>query len=149
MSRVTRTVASRNSERRLHGIANGYRSGLEEEIAQQLDRAGVAYRYEEVIIPYTKPESKHKYTPDFVLANGIIVETKGRFLTEDRKKHILIKGQRPDLDIRFVFNRSKTPISKTSKTTYAAWCEKHGFKFADKAIPLSWLLEEPKDSLKE
>ena len=139
------TPTPRSSKLRQAAIAAGYRSGLEEEIANQLSQAGVAYSYEERVIPYTKPESRHKYTPDFVLHNGIIVESKGRFVTDDRKKHLLIKAQHPDLDIRFVFTRSKTTISKASKTTYADWCVKHGFLFADRCIPAAWLAEPSKN----
>ena len=91
---------------------------------------------------YTIPESVHKYTPDFVLPNGIIIETKGVWDVEDRKKHILIREQHPELDIRFVFSRSKTPIYKGSKTTYASFCEKNGIKFADKIIPEAWISEK-------
>ncbi len=64
-----------------------------------------------------------------------MVETKGRFLTADRQKHILIKDQHPALDIRFVFSNPNTRISKQSKTTYAMWCETHGFLYAPKTIP--------------
>lgn len=119
----------------------GFRSGLEERIAEQLDKAGIEYTYEKVKLNYIKPASKHVYTPDFVLANGIIVETKGRFLPADRQKHILVKRHNPTLDIRFVFSNSKARISKISKTTYADWCIKNGFKFADKTIPEEWLHE--------
>lgn len=125
------------------GIVEGYRSGLEEKLAEQLRIAGVECKYESLVIHYEKPASKHKYTPDFPLPNGIIIESKGRFVTADRQKHLLIKKQHPHLDIRFVFSTSKARISKTSKTTYAAWCEKHGFLYADKLIPPQWLLEEP------
>ncbi len=117
----------------------GFRSGLEEKVAKQLTEAGVAYEYETTKIKYVVPESVHKYTPDFVLPNGIIVETKGRFVVADRKKHLLIQKQRPDLDIRFVFSNSKTKISKGSKTSYADWCDKNNFIFADKEIPEEWL----------
>lgn len=123
-------------------ISKGYRSGLEERIAQELRDQGVGYTYEQEVIRYVKPERTAKYTPDFVLENGIIIETKGRFLTEDRQKHLLVKKQHPDIDIRFVFSRSKTRISKQSKTTYADWCEKHGFLFADVSIPPEWLKEQ-------
>lgn len=123
------------------GIVEGYRSGLEEKLAVQLSQAGVEVAYESMTIPYEKPASKHKYTPDFPLPNGIIIESKGRFVTADRAKHLLIKKQHPDLDIRFVFSNSKSRISKTSKTTYAAWCEKYGFQYADKLIPEAWLQE--------
>ena len=117
----------------------GFRSGLEMQIDESLKSKGIDGEYEQHIIKYTKPETHHKYHPDFKLPNGIFVETKGRFLTADRKKHLLIKAQHPELDIRFLFQNSKTRISKSSKTTYADWCVKYGFKFADKEIPADWL----------
>lgn len=119
----------------------GFRSGLEERIAEQLDKAGVQYTYEQVKLNYIKPASKHVYTPDFVLSNGIIVETKGRFLLADRQKHILVKKHNPTLDIRFVFSNSNARISKASATTYAQWCKKNGFQYADKMIPKEWMDE--------
>jgi hypothetical protein len=119
----------------------GFRSGLEERIAEQLDQLGVEYTYEKVKLKYIRPASEHIYTPDFVLANGIIVETKGRFLLADRMKHLMVKKHNPDLDIRFVFSNSNARISKASKTTYAMWCRKHGYQFADKTIPQEWLNE--------
>ena len=119
----------------------GFRSGLEERIAEQLDQLGVEYTYEKVKLKYIRPASEHIYTPDFVLANGIIVETKGRFLLADRMKHLMVKKHNPELDIRFVFSNSNARISKASKTTYAMWCRKHGYLFADKTIPNEWLHE--------
>lgn len=119
----------------------GFRSGLEERIAEQLDKAGVEYTYEKLKLDYVKPASKHVYTPDFVLSNGIIIETKGRFLLADRQKHILVKRHNPTLDIRFVFSNSNARISKASTTTYAQWCIKNGFLFSDKQIPQEWIDE--------
>jgi hypothetical protein len=119
----------------------GWRSSFESVIADQLKEAGMGYGYETMKISYTWPERGSIYTPDFVLANGIIVETKGRFLTPDRQKMALIKKQHPDLDIRFVFMNAKTKISPKSPTSYASWAEKHGFKWAEKRIPDSWLNE--------
>ncbi|WP_422048089.1 hypothetical protein [Shimia sp.] len=110
-------------------------------MAQQITKLGRSFRYEEEVIPYLKPAKPSRYTPDFILDNGIIVETKGRFETADRQKQRLIKEQHPDLDIRFVFSNSKQKISKRSKTTYADWCEKYGFKYADKFIPKDWFEE--------
>ena len=81
------------------------------------------------------------YTPDILLGNGVIVEVKGYFDSLDRAKHLLIKEQHPDLDIRFVFQKSDKKISKTSNTTYANWCDKHGFMYADGLIPIDWLME--------
>jgi Phage endonuclease I len=121
------------------GLREGFRSGLEEKVADQLRSLGIPVEFEQDKIKYVKPARNSTYTPDFRLPNGIYVETKGRFVTDDRQKHILVKAQRPDLDIRFVFSNSRTRISKTSATTYADWCRKHGFLFADKTIPLDWI----------
>ena len=123
------------------GLKYGFRSGLEEKIAAELLAAGVPFTFETLTIEYRKPEKQSKYTPDFILTNGIIVETKGRFVTADRQKHVLIKQQKPDLDIRFVFSNSRGLISKQSQTTYAMWCDRYGFKYADKSIPQSWIDE--------
>jgi hypothetical protein len=120
-----------------------YRSGLEKRVATQIEETtGRPVEYEKLKLAYTKPAHAHKYNPDFELPNGIIVECKGRFEAKDREKHLLVKEQHPDRDIRFVFSRSAAPLYKGSPTTYAAWCEKHGFKYADKLIPLAWFKEK-------
>lgn len=118
----------------------GYRSGLEGRISKQLKDLDVPVKYEEMKIKYAINEVR-TYTPDFELPNGIIIESKGRFVVADRKKHLLIKKQYPDLDIRFVFSNSRAKINKGSKTTYGMWCDKHGFKYSDKLIPQEWIDE--------
>ena len=123
-------------------LAAGYRSGLEEKVQSDLEKAGVAAEYECFKIPYVVPESDHYYTPDFLLPNGIVIETKGRFTIEDRRKHLLLQEQYPDLDLRFVFTNSAGKIRKGSKTTYAMWCDRFGFSYADKLVPLHWLKEK-------
>ena len=65
---------------------NKYRSGLEERVAKQLQDLQVSFEYETLKFNYNKPEQVSYYRPDFILPNGIIIETKGRFLTKDRKK---------------------------------------------------------------
>lgn len=126
-------------------LKHGFRSGLEDKIAENLTNLGVPFEYEKLVIGYTQPAKDRKYTPDFVLLNnGIIIESKGRFITADRQKHLMIKEQLPDLDIRFVFSNSKARLSKLSQTTYGMWCDKHGFKYADKDIPAAWLTEKGK-----
>jgi len=118
---------------------NGFKSGLEETISKQIESNGIPSKYETETVSYVIPESNHIYRPDFLLPNGIYIETKGRLVASDRKKHVLIKKQHPELDIRFVFSNSRNKIVKKSKTTYAMWCEKHGFKYADQTIPDEWL----------
>jgi len=124
-----------------NGIKHGYRSGLEEQTAEHLRKLSIPFEYEPKgkRVPYLIPASKHTYTPDFVFPNGLIVETKGRFTTADRKKHQLIKQQHPELDIRFVFQNANAKLYKGSPTTYAMWCKKNGFLYAHKTIPEAWL----------
>jgi hypothetical protein len=128
------------SERRRHAIKNGYRSGLEDDIAKDLKDRGVEFEYEKLKVQWQLIENK-TYTPDFKLPNGIIIESKGRFVAADRKKHLVIKRQHPFLDIRFVFSNSRSKLYKGAKSTYGDWCNKHGFLYADKRIPDEWLLQ--------
>lgn len=128
---------------------SAYRSGLEDDTAAFLKRLGVEVEYESTKIEFTQPAKKRTYTPDFILpanvthtGHPIIIETKGQFTVEDRQKHLMIKEQYPSMDLRFVFNYSRSKIYKGSKTTYADWCRKHGFQFADKTIPLEWFNKE-------
>lgn len=122
---------------------NKYRSGLEVSISKQLKKFRIEFTYEKLIILYIKPQETHRYIPDFRLANGILIETKGRFVLSDRKKHLLIRKQYGDkYDIRFVFSNAKAKIYKGSKTTYADWCVKYGFQFFDKTIPMKWIKEK-------
>ncbi len=134
-----------------HGIARGYRSGLEVAIGERLKSTECEWYYEPERIPYI-PNQK-TYTPDFYLVHkkkdnltkseryGIYIETKGRFLASDRAKHLLINKQHPDLDIRFIFTNPNQKLYKESRTTYGQWCEKHGFKYARKDIPSEWIIE--------
>ena len=128
-----------NSRARRAALKHGYRSGFEHKVSEQLTESKIKFGYEDTVINYIKPETHHKYTIDFRLPNGILVETKGRWVIEDRKKHLLIKKQHPELDIRIVFQSAKTKIRKGSKTTYGDYCDKHGIVWAEKKIPESWL----------
>jgi hypothetical protein len=133
--------------RKSRGLKYGYRSGLEDKVSDQLKGSGVDFTYESMKIQY-RVEEDRKYTPDFILSNGIIVETKGRFTAADRKKHLLIQKQYPEHDIRFVFSNSRAKLNKGAKSSYGDWCDKHGFLYADKLIPQDWL-EEGKNGKKK
>ena len=130
------------SKLRANAIKHGYRSGFEHKVSDQLKENKIKFGYETTVIDYIKPETKHTYTIDFTLPNGILIETKGRWVIEDRKKHLLIKQQHPELDIRIVFMSGKTKIRKGSKTTYGMFCDKHGILWAEKTIPESWFSEK-------
>lgn len=121
----------------------GFKSGLEETIANELSLKKVDFGYEEEKLTYVVPETVHRYTPDFKIRKSndriLYIETKGRWVTADRKKLKLVKEQYPDLDIRILFQNAKNRISKKSKTTYADYADKIGLPWAEKEIPPSWL----------
>lgn len=114
-----------------------FRSKLESRVASALEGAGVDYSYESLKLKYLRPQT---YTPDFVLPNGIVLEVKGYFEPSDRTKHLLVREQNPDVDIRFVFQNGDTRLSRKSRTTYGAWCDSHGFEWCDarSKIPATW-----------
>lgn len=126
---------------------DGKRSGLEVQVATHLEILLVRFKGEQEIeaVPY-KNELVKKYHPDFELNNGIIIECKGWFKVADRTKHLCIRAQHPELDIRFVFSNPNAKIGKGSQTTYAMWCDKHGFKYAKGFVPLAWINEKPKET---
>ena len=120
-----------------------FRSGLEKRTADFLNKRKVKFQYEEVKLKWQDLRMR-TYTPDFVLSNGIIIETKGRFISSDRTKHLFVKAQHPELDIRFVFSNPKAKLYKGAKSSYGDWCDKHGFKYAKETIPVEWLKEKKK-----
>jgi hypothetical protein len=126
------------SKVRRNAQKKGYRSGFELKVSEKLNEAKVSFGYEDTVIPYIKPATTHKYTIDFRLPNGILIEAKGRWTLEDRKKHLLVRKQHPELDIRIVFQSPNNKIRKGSKTTYADFCDKHGIQWAAKEVPESW-----------
>ena len=118
-----------------------YRSGLEREVAEYLKDKQSKVRYEVLKIEWEDLRYR-TYTPDFMLDNGIIIETKGIFYSEDRRKHLEVRKQHPELDIRFVFSNSMAKLYKGSKTRYCNWCDKNGFIWAHRVIPEEWLKEK-------
>jgi len=122
----------------------GYRSGLEHKVSLYLDELKIKYDYEKVKIEW-EDLAYRTYTPDFVLDNGIIIETKGMFTAADRRKHLAIKKQHPTLDIRFVFENSRRKLRKGAKSTYGEWCIKYGLLYYDRIIPEDWLNEKGKN----
>ena len=136
-------MSIKRSKTRSNALKHGYRSGLEQTVLNSLKNRKCNAQYECFKIEW-EDLAYRTYTPDFLLPNGIIIETKGRFTPEDRMKHIAIKKQHPNLDIRFVFSNSNSKLRKGSKTSYAIWCERNGFLYADKDVPQEWLDERKK-----
>lgn len=119
---------------------SAYRSRLEDSHSKFLETCQKKVRYETFKIEWEDLKYR-KYTPDFLLDNGIIIESKGFFDAEDRRKHLCVREQHPELDIRFVFDNALAKLNKGSTTTYADWCDANGFKWSHKVIPQEWIDE--------
>lgn len=117
-----------------------FKSEFESNVAKALTRAGIGFEYEPYYIPYLV---ERKYKPDFVLENGIIIECKGWFESEDQRKMRAVKKANPHLDIRMLFMRLNGKV-QGSNMTNALWCAKYDFECAEQRIPKNWLYETPK-----
>ena len=117
-----------------------YKSRFEKRFASDLKQRRIVFDYEKHKFSY-QPKI---YMPEF----DLFVETKGFFNVADRVKHLLIKEQHPDVDIRFVFMNPFTKINRKSSTTYASWCEEHGFQYAKERIPKEWIKASSRKKLK-
>ncbi len=73
-----------------------FRSRLEEKVADLLVELGVKYEYETEKISYV---IEHKYSPDFILPNGVYLECKGYGDSADRPKDNAVKPPPPCLDL--------------------------------------------------
>ena len=119
---------------------SNFRSNFESRVASALTEAGVTWHYEDTCLKFIQPATKRRYTPDFLLGNGLILEVKGRLTASDRKKHKLIREQYPDLDLRFVFLNPYNRLYKGSPTTYAEWADKLGIEWCKgPEVPQEWL----------
>lgn len=118
-----------------------YRSGFEEDIAVEL---GPEFKYEVNTFTYNRPQ---KYKVDFsaVKKNGYLmhIETKGRFLSADRTKMLLVQQTYPGIDLRLVFMKD-LPLYKGSNSTYSDWAKTHNFRYSVGHVPKAWLKEVKK-----
>jgi hypothetical protein len=135
-----------STSKRAIALKYGYKSGLEQTVAEQIKNAEYPLKYETEILQYIVPERKAKYTPDFVFikktGETMYIETKGRWTNIDRLKMKHILTSNPTIDIRMVFQNPTQKISKASKTTYQDYAHKLGIQHvAKKDIPAEWLLE--------
>ena len=113
-----------------------YRSLLEKRVASALP-SKVRPNYETHTITYTVD---HKYCPDWSINDCKFIEVKGYFRASDRAKHLHIKEQHPEIEVMFIFGDARNKIHKNSKTSYADWCDKYGFRYTDvkQGIPEEW-----------
>jgi hypothetical protein len=134
---------------RNRGRLRQFKSKFEKRIHGELAEVGIESNYEAERIEYT---INYKYSPDFPVTKKdgtfMYLEAKGIFEADDRRKHVAIKKQHPEHDIRFIFY-SDYKLNKNAKMRYSGWCEKHDFKFCIQKIPDEWLKELKNYKIKE
>lgn len=132
------------------------RSRFEHHVGLWLEQKGIVYEYETLKLPYYVKEHsasctgcggkdirKHgNYIPDYFLVDlGIILEAKGRWDAQDRKKLKAIKEQHPDIDLRMVFMYDNW-ITKNKKKRYSTVCEQLNIPFCVGVHNLNELLSK-------
>ena len=125
-----------STTKRKHAKAK-YRSGLEKNVALDLNKRGIDFQYEHERIPYVV---ERKYLPDFQLPNGIYIEAKGWFRDEDCRKMRLLKAQYPEKEFRFLFQNLNTKV-QSKRFTNQQWAEKYNFAYCEGRVPDAWLKE--------
>jgi hypothetical protein len=126
-----------------------YRSGFERALAGALR---VLFEYEQESFRLTVAVARHScrscgskeiirhvsYTPDFFFKTGWIIEAKGKFTPRDRKLALAFTEQYPTLKYGLCFQRDNR-LTKSSKTRYSEWCEKHGIPYSVGAFKTKWV----------
>lgn len=115
-----------------------YRSAFEASVARDLDERKVPFQYEAETFLYEMPTT---YVADFSLPLGVIIECKGYMDARTRKHLLYVKKKYPNTDIRLLFQRASTKLARGPQSmTYGQWATKHGFVWAEKTVPESWVL---------
>ena len=138
-------------------------SNFERQVIDDLIQRGVPYGYEcrvgeakKFRLVYETPVNRGKcnvcgagrpevvqqrsYTPDIHLANGIIVEAKGKFIASKRELMRNVVKCHPQVDLRFVFMRDNWLVARTKKRRYSDWARALGVKFViGTSIPQEWV----------
>jgi len=117
-------------------------SGLEGPTANALSTSRVPYSFLTVRLKIYAVWGKAAYVPKFTFGEGtsIVIETVDVFTTENRLIYLDVKLQYPEIDIRFIFP-DPNRCFRGQKTTYAKWCEQHGFKYSGQTVPEEWIKE--------
>lgn len=145
LARLKKELHRKNLVRRTRP-PNPYRSWYEVGVAKALLEAGIPYGYEEGHLLFIVPPQPRKYKPDFIITtksgNEIVVESKGRFTSADRKKMAYVIEQNPDRDVRMLFQSDNRLTKAKRSQRYTEWCAARNIKCAvGNSIPEEWINE--------
>jgi hypothetical protein len=103
-----------------------FKSKLETEFYHKHEKLIIGYETDR--IGYTLA---HTYTPDWKIADKVFIETKGRWLSQDRTKILNVLKQHLDITIIMAFQEPHKQLTSSSVTTYADWCDRKGIPWVD------------------
>lgn len=139
--------------RKQYNWAHKFDSKFENAVAEHLRSIGVEFEYEKESFIFIKTVRKAicrtcggddcgqklKYTPDFFLGNGIILEAKGYLDAPTRERHRLMRDQHPGLDLRLVFQKNNVIKQTKKKERYSDWATRLEIPFCVGMPPKDWL----------
>ena len=85
-----------------------YKSRLELYFATLAEKANLPFQYEPDRIPYTRPSNS---VPDWKIADGIYIETKGYLAPSNRANLIAFKEQHPKIKILLAFGNAENKLN--------------------------------------
>lgn len=118
------------------------RNAHERRVQKCLQELRLPYEYEEEYFEVWLPQPKSMvcaecgseevdkqawYLPDFVLGN-VILEPKGKWTAQGRKKMKAFVEQWPDLRLIMIFQYDNW-LTKSHKGKYSTWCEANGIEY--------------------
>lgn len=127
-------------------LKDNYKSKLEIQVAEYLGDQAI---YEPEYLSFTQPAKSRRYCPDFKTKANVYIECKGKWVAEDRIKHVWVKEQHPDKRIVFLFQNPDVKINKRSKTTYGDWATANGIEWYDwrkRELPKELIVESKEAS---
>ena len=85
-----------------------------------------------------------RHVPDFLLPNGLLIETKGVMDVTYPQKVELLAVCHPSVMKRYrvCFGNADLITPKRGTLTYAQWAHKQGITWCEGDIPESWFMEE-------
>lgn len=121
---------------RQYAAMAGMKSMGEVYCTADMNKRKIKNKYEAESLDYSIEST---YTPDWTLANDVLVEYKGKMTEQTRTKLLAIKKCNPDRRICIVFERANNKLSaRPNSWRYWEWAEKNGFEWSEGVVRKEW-----------
>jgi hypothetical protein len=121
---------------RTYAAKAGMKSMGEVYCTADMNRRKIKCKYENEKLDYSIEST---YTPDWTLANDVLVEYKGKMTDQTRTKLLAVKRCNPDRRVCIVFERATNKLSsRPNSWRYWEWAEKNGFEWSESVVKKEW-----------